>query len=163
MNALPLRQAILALGWLLAVDPWLAAVLPGHQAIEASKKEGLPPPKRYPFDIDPKTPLADLLPTAPDLPAALPPWLVRDLSQTPEVLFQKVVSIPVEKRPANFDFLVRTREVSSAEVDQYQAWRAKQGADYVAPNQEAALLVLRGLTRRDAGRSAAAWRKELGL
>ena len=38
----------------------------------------------------------------PELPAPLQPWLVRALSQTPEVLFQKIVPITEEKMPAEF-------------------------------------------------------------
>jgi hypothetical protein len=47
------------------------------------------PPRRFAFKIDPKTPVKDLLPSAPEVKAPTPPWLVKDLAQTPEILFAK--------------------------------------------------------------------------
>src|SRR6516165_3955016 len=45
------------------------------------------PPRRFTFKIDPKTPVKDLLPPAPELGTTTPPWLVKDLTQVPEVMF----------------------------------------------------------------------------
>src|SRR5262245_32508410 len=92
-------SCVLSLSWLVVVEPWLAGVLPGGGVAEASKKA--PAPKRFPFKIDPRTPLAELLPTPPDLPPALLPWLVDDLSRTPEIFFQKPVAFPEPKEPAS--------------------------------------------------------------
>ena len=47
------------------------------------------PARRFEFKIDPKTPVKDLLPPAPEVKEATPPWLVKDLAQVPEVLFAK--------------------------------------------------------------------------
>src|SRR5947209_7604368 len=52
-----------------------------------AKKELLP--RSFRFNIDPKTPLAELLPRAPDGTVPVPPWLVRDLSEVPDILFAK--------------------------------------------------------------------------
>ena len=60
-----------------------------------------------------------------------------------------------------FDFLVRERAVSAKEVDEYQTWLTKQGAEYRTPYQAAALKALRELTGRDAEATAAAWRRVL--
>jgi hypothetical protein len=46
-------------------------------------------PIRFFFDIDPETPLKDLLPAAPDVLPTTPPWLVRDLTDVPEIHFQR--------------------------------------------------------------------------
>jgi hypothetical protein len=57
---------------------------------------------RFPFTIDPKTPLKNLLPVPPDLQKARPPWLVADLAQVPEVFFQKTLPINVPT-PKDFE------------------------------------------------------------
>lgn len=67
----------LALAWLLALEPCLA------------ESKAPPLPRRYTFKIDPKTPAKDLLPTPPEVKPALAPWLVKELAETPEVLFEK--------------------------------------------------------------------------
>lgn len=61
-----------------------------------------------------------------------------------------------------FDFLLRTREITSAEAESYQAWIKSQGPGYLSPNHQAALGALRSLTGRDAEPTARAWRKVLG-
>ena len=62
-----------------------------------------------------------------------------------------------------FDFLVRTREVTAAEADSYQAWVKAQGPGYLHPTRKAILETLRALTGRDAPEpTPAAWRKLLG-
>jgi hypothetical protein len=61
-----------------------------------------------------------------------------------------------------FDFLVRTRAVTSEEAQSYRHWGRNQPADYVAPHQQAVLASLRSLTGRDiAEPSAQAWRDAL--
>jgi hypothetical protein len=74
---------LVAMGWLL-----------GPQAAPADAKIVFVP-KRFHFKIDPKTPLNELLPVAPEVAAPTPPWLVEQLAQVPEVLFQK--SPPIAK------------------------------------------------------------------
>jgi hypothetical protein len=46
-------------------------------------------PIRFHFKIDPNTPLKDLLPVPPGVAPPMPPWLVKDLTKVPEILFQK--------------------------------------------------------------------------
>jgi hypothetical protein len=46
-------------------------------------------PPRILFQMSEHTPLEDLLPEAPEMAVPLPPWLVQELTQAPEVLFQK--------------------------------------------------------------------------
>jgi hypothetical protein len=65
---------------------------------------------------------------------------------------------PEEQR---FDFLVRTRALTGPEVAAYEKTAKKRGPGYLSPNHRAALDALRQLTGRDAGPSAAAWRREL--
>lgn len=55
-----------------------------------------------------------------------------------------------------FDYLVRTRPATPAEV---QAWQAKRADDY--PQRQAVLFALRELTGQDAGEDAAAWRARI--
>jgi hypothetical protein len=82
---------------------------PGAERAYAKKA---PEPRRFTFNIEPKTPLADLLPPAPDVIPPIAPWLVRELSEVPEILFArreaqiKRIALPVpktaaEKRKAN--------------------------------------------------------------
>lgn len=47
-----------------------------------------PPPQRFTFTIDPKTPLKDLLPTPPRFSKPDRPALTEDLSRVPEIQFQ---------------------------------------------------------------------------
>jgi hypothetical protein len=61
-----------------------------------------------------------------------------------------------------FDYLVRTRPVTSAEAGAYQRWLKEQGPDYLAPHQRAALAALRTLTGKDASEpTAKAWQTVL--
>jgi hypothetical protein len=76
-------------------------------------------------------------------------------------LRQKVEKAAPWPEMQRFDFLVREREVTAKDVEAYQTWLQKQGAEYVSPNQQAAMAALRGLTGCDAGPTAAAWRKVL--
>ena len=55
---------------------------------EASKRAALPPP-RFPFKIDPMTPLADLLPPMPEALPSPPGVLNEDLALVPELMFAK--------------------------------------------------------------------------
>jgi hypothetical protein len=61
---------------------------------------------------------------------------------------------PVNQR---FDFLVRTRAVTSEDAAAYQKWAQRQGPGYLAPHRQAALAALRSLTGRDAEPTAKAW------
>lgn len=45
--------------------------------------------QRFHFRISPKTPLTDLMPMAPVVPAIRSPWHVKELTQVPEVVFQE--------------------------------------------------------------------------
>lgn len=104
----PKSAFLLALAWLLVLEPWLATVLPGHGHAEAQARV-LFAPKRFTFKIDPKTPVGELLPTPPDPSPAPLPWLVKDLKHVPEVRYQKApgpkeipLPDPVPKRIAGF-------------------------------------------------------------
>src|SRR4051812_16117578 len=72
---------------LLAVGELLGPVVE-----QALAKKGPLPPRRFLFKIDPKTPLAELLPPPPEPVKALLPWQVQELSEVPEIQFQKVVA-----------------------------------------------------------------------
>jgi hypothetical protein len=61
-------------------------------------------------------------------------------------------------RMQRFDFLVRTRAVPAAAKAEYEQWRQRQGRDYLAPHQRAAVAALRALTGRNADEpTARAW------
>jgi len=60
-----------------------------------------------------------------------------------------------------FDFLVRTREVTSEEAKAYRDLLRPAGAGDLSPYQRAAVTALRALTGRDAEPTAPAWRKVL--
>ncbi|MFO0968235.1 MAG: hypothetical protein U0793_21980 [Gemmataceae bacterium] len=55
----------------------------------AAPAQTTPKIKRFTFDIDPKTPLAELLPPAPSADWAARNWQLDDPSQAPEIFFQK--------------------------------------------------------------------------
>jgi hypothetical protein len=60
-----------------------------------------------------------------------------------------------------FDFLVRTRELTSADAKAYESGSEEPGR--LSPYHRAALYALRELTGRDTAPTAAAWRKLLKL
>jgi hypothetical protein len=62
-----------------------------------------------------------------------------------------------------FDFLVRTRELSPEEVQEYRQNAPTTAASYTTPYQRAILLALRELTQRDTGPTSQAWRELLKL
>ena len=51
-----------------------------------------PVPARVIFNIDPKAPLADFLPTPPKTPVRLPIWTNEDLAKVPELAFSEPIS-----------------------------------------------------------------------
>ena len=53
--------------------------------------------RRFQFNIDPKTPLEDLLPRAPKVRGASGPLLTDDLTKVPEVSFQEIANMPPPK------------------------------------------------------------------
>jgi hypothetical protein len=59
---------------------------------------GVPP--RFPFKIDAKTPLSDLLPAAPKTPAKLPAWTNEDLANVPELMFGDPIGKDLHKMKA---------------------------------------------------------------
>jgi hypothetical protein len=61
-----------------------------------------------------------------------------------------------------YDFLVRTREVSTEEAAAVDELLRPRGPEALSPYRRAALVALRGLTGLDAEPSAAAWRKRIG-
>ena len=69
--------------------------------------------------LDPKAPIADALPTPPDAVAARHPWLVRDLADVPQVLFQKPAAQPRKPRPEPKTFAERDQEFRR-ELDEQQ-------------------------------------------
>lgn len=62
---------------------------------EAAKRVAIPPP-RFPFKIDPMTPLAELLPPAPELTPKAPGILNEDLARVPELMFAKPLAKDLE-------------------------------------------------------------------
>ena len=68
------------------------ACLLGPLAVPAHAQKGIGKgsPQRFTFNIAPNTPLTELLPEAPVGFAAPLPWLVDELTQVPEVLFEKL-------------------------------------------------------------------------
>ncbi len=62
-----------------------------------------------------------------------------------------------------FDFLVRTRTLTAAEAQAYEACCAEEEPGRLSPYHRAALFALRELTGRDTEPTAAAWRKLLKL
>jgi hypothetical protein len=62
-----------------------------------------------------------------------------------------------------FDFLVRTREVSAQEAQDYRAKLQKNDPGFVSPYHRAVLSALRELTGRDTEPTAQAWRQLLKL
>lgn len=96
----------------------------GPLAPPAHAQRFVPPrgaPERFHFTIDPKTPLKDLLPVPPDVADPTPPWLVKDWTQVPEVLFQKpyVPKAPDPPKTAPGEFsdnidLPQTRDLLAA-------------------------------------------------
>jgi hypothetical protein len=74
-------------------------------------------------------------------------------------LLQPVNDADARPEMQRFDFLVRTRPVTAAEVTAYQDWLRQQGPGYLAPHQRSAITALRALTGRDAPEpTAKAWR-----
>jgi hypothetical protein len=47
--------------------------------------------RRFPLKIDPKTPVRDLLPTAPDMTEPTAPWLIKELAAVPQMQFEKPI------------------------------------------------------------------------
>jgi hypothetical protein len=69
--------------------------------------------------FDRKASIADELPTPPDAVAARHPWLVRDLADVPQVVFQKPEAQPRKPRPEPKTFAERDREFQR-ELDEQQ-------------------------------------------
>jgi hypothetical protein len=86
------------------------------------------PVKRYSFKIDPKTPLLELLPAAPDAATPLPPWLVQDLMQVPEVFFQKPETL---KRQADLEPKSKEAPVMALLRDRQELDKAMERTAYV--------------------------------
>jgi hypothetical protein len=78
-------------------------------------------------------------------------------------LLQKVANAAPWPELQRFDFLVREREATAAEVKAYADWATKHGPGYLSPNHQVAHEALRALTGHDAQPTAEAWRKALGL
>jgi len=112
--------SLLALVWLL-----------GLQAVPAHARIIFPAP-RFPFTIDPKTPLQELLPVPPDTVEPISPWLVREWSQVPEVFFQKTAAIKREagSRPGSPEEEARRVGMTQALKEQImtQAFKERQEA-----------------------------------
>ncbi|MCI0639632.1 MAG: hypothetical protein L0Y72_15475 [Gemmataceae bacterium] len=75
----------------LFVSGLLLAALAGLGGLpeRAEARRAFAPPPRFVFKIEATTPLKDLMPTPPHLPAPPPPFLVQELTLVPEVFFQK--------------------------------------------------------------------------
>src|SRR5205823_950574 len=81
--------------FLLALVGWLGTPAARGQTQENDGDKANP----FQFKIDPRTPLRELLPTAPDASPVPLPWLVQDLRQVPEVLFQKPEAVKWQPPP----------------------------------------------------------------
>lgn len=95
------RAFAFSLAWLLALEPGFLVVLPGSGRGEA-RSQTVARPRRFTFKIDPRTPHKDLLPTPPDAAPAPFPWLVKDLTEVPEVSFQKFEKAREGTLPGDF-------------------------------------------------------------
>lgn len=98
-------------------------------------------------------------------PSASPDVLVRAdvtyLRQDFSLLMPVKDAAPWPERQ-RFDFLVRTRPVTTQDAAAYQQWTKQQGPGYLPPHKRAALSALRALTGRDAPEATAkAWRAVL--
>jgi hypothetical protein len=60
-----------------------------------------------------------------------------------------------------FDFLVRTRELTGAEVVEFQKRKAARVPNYISEQHQSGLRALRALTGLDLGRDSDAWRRAL--
>lgn len=90
----------------------LALVMTFGTSVAEARKIAEPPP-RFKFNIDPKTPLKDLLPTPPLLPDPQAPWLVKDLTQVPEIFFQMVPVLPAGPKD-----VLETRKLSHGRMEE---------------------------------------------
>src|SRR5262249_31737381 len=83
------RQIMTWRQWISALSiAMLASAVPLPQSPCAHAQTTSEPP-RFTFKIDSNTPVKELLPVAPVISEPMPPWLVKDLAQVPEVFFQK--------------------------------------------------------------------------
>jgi hypothetical protein len=91
----------------------------GSQFISGGGQQlGIP---RIVSKIDANTPLQKLLPAPPVLPEPRPPWLVTDLTQVPEVFFEK----PLEVKGLPADFQEKTCAEKGALVKEINEARQK--------------------------------------
>lgn len=81
--------ALLSFAWIVGIEPWKACWEPGPSGARVFAKKDAPPPPRFRFTINPKTPVEDLLPVAPPSSEIIAPWMVKELEQVPQILFQK--------------------------------------------------------------------------
>lgn len=124
-----LRCALLALTWIMAVEPWKAAWLPGPSGAQAFARKVAPPPVRFEFKIDPKTAERDLLPIPPTAEPSIAPWLIKDLTQVPQILFQKPLAIPTGTlQKFEGKILMGGQEVSFADLGEHGQKMAHQMA-----------------------------------
>jgi hypothetical protein len=84
--------------------------------------------QRFHFRISPKTPLTDLMPVAPVVPAIRSPWHVKELTQVPEVVFQKPWQI---KPPSVTDSQAKT-DADKEKVTMRIAEASQDGTTHVA-------------------------------
>jgi hypothetical protein len=76
-------------------------------------------------------------------------------------LLHKIADADPWPESQRFDYVVRSRVLSTSEAQGFH--KAFAGAEAKSPYREAALSALRRLTGQDAGTTAGAWRKALGL
>ncbi|MBM4067563.1 MAG: HEAT repeat domain-containing protein [Planctomycetes bacterium] len=122
-----LRCAVLAIAWIMAVEPWKAAWLPGPSGAQAFARKAAPPPVRFAFKMDPKTPDRDLLPVPPTAEPSIAPWLIKDLAQVPQILFQKPLAVPAGTlQKLDGKILMGGQEVSFADLGEHGQKMAHQ-------------------------------------
>ena len=99
------------------------------------------------------------MPPSPDIVVRLDmTYLRQDFSQ-----MMRVATPEPWPEMQRFDFLVRTRTLTPAEVQAYEACCAEDEPGQLSPYRRAALFALRELTGRDTEPTASAWRKVLKL
>src|SRR5262249_42390914 len=98
-----------------AVFASIGVLAPGLQGAAWAKKIALPP--RFPFTIDPKASVDELMPTPPVLADAPLPWLVDDLALVPQVMFQKPQEVKKTdkdgKELSDFQFLRESMKLTA--------------------------------------------------
>jgi hypothetical protein len=86
--------------------------------------------KRFRFNIDPKTPLEDLLPKAPKDRVISGPMLSDDLTKVPEVTFEQITNLPAAKGlEHNAHTIAKINHINQKKTDSFMAALLGKRAD----------------------------------